>query len=94
MTRVYTMATEADMEAREEELSEYTIDYLIVDGIRLFYGTVDGLTVDAVWLPKIAVGKGMRIKKWYVKVLKEGKTDWKPKEKKMKQTELMKFMRN
>ena len=48
--------------------------------------------MDAVWIPKIAVGKGMRIKKWYVKVLKEGKKAWKPKEKKMKQTELTNYM--
>ena len=41
---------------------------------------------------EIAVGKGMRIKKWNVKVLKEGKVAWKPKEKKMKQTDLTKYM--
>ena len=73
MTKIYLITTKADIEAREEELLEYSIDYLIVDRIRSFFGIVDGLTVDAVCIPKIAVGKGMRIKKWFVKVLKEGK---------------------
>lgn len=48
MTKIYLITTKADIEAREEELLEYSIDYLIVDRIRSFFGIVDGLTVDAV----------------------------------------------
>ena len=44
---------------------------------------VDGLAIDPVWIPKAAVNKDLTVKSWWVKLFKEGKTEWKKEEKKI-----------
>jgi len=76
---------------QEEELSDYKIDYLLVDSIKSYYGIVDGLTLDPVWIPKSAVGKDLRIKHWWVNQYKSGKSIRKKVETKVVQTKLKHF---
>jgi len=75
----------------EEELSDYRIDYLFVDSIKSYYGIVDGLTLEPVWIPKSAVGKDLRIKTWWVNQYKSGKSIRKKVETKVVQTKLKIF---
>ena len=77
--------------SREEALSEYKIDFLFVDSIKSYYGVIDGLTIEPVWIPKIAVGKNLRLKSWWVSQYISGKTIWKKVETKIVQTKLKNF---
>lgn len=76
----------------EEELTEYKLDIILAETQKSYYGIIDGVTVEPKWIPKRVVCKDFRIENWYIKLIKEGKTEWEPKEKKMKQTELANYM--
>ncbi|MHA1200293.1 MAG: hypothetical protein ACTSQF_13285 [Candidatus Heimdallarchaeaceae archaeon] len=76
----------------EEELSDYQIDYLFVDSIKSYYGIIDGLTIEPVWVPKSATGKDLRIKIWWVNQYKSGKSIRRKVETKVVQTKLKIFI--
>ena len=76
---------------REDDLSDYRIDYLFVDSIKSYYGVVDGLTLEPVWIPKSAVGKNLRIKNWWVNQYKSGRSIRRKIETKVVQTKLKNF---
>ena len=80
------------MEEEGEELTEYKLDIILAETQKSYYSIIDGVTVEPKWIPKRVVGKDFRIENWYVKLIKEGKTEWEPKEKKMKQTDLTNYM--
>jgi len=76
----------------EEELSDYQIDYLFVDSIKSYYGIIDGLTIEPVWVTKSATGKDLRIKIWWVNQYKSGKSIRRKVETKVVQTKLKIFI--
>ncbi len=76
----------------EDGLSDYKIDYLFVDSIKSYYGLIDGLTIEPVWIPKSAVGKDLRIMSWWVNQYKSGKSIKKKVETKIVQTKLKIFL--
>ena len=80
------------MEEEGEELTDYRIDFILAETKKSYYGIIDGVTVEPKWIPKRVVGKDFRIENWYVQLIKEGKTEWEPKEKKMKQVILINFV--
>jgi hypothetical protein len=75
----------------EEGLTDYRIDYLLVDSIKSYYGVIDGLTLDPVWIPKSAVGRDLRIKAWWINQYKSGKSIRRKVETKLVQTKLKNF---
>lgn len=79
-------------EEKGEELTEYKIDIILAETQKSYYGIIDGVTVEPKWIPKRVVGKDFRIENWYVQLIKEGKTEWEVKEKKMKQVKLTNFV--
>ena len=79
-------------EEKDDELIEYKIDIILAETKKSYYGVIDGVTVEPKWIPKGIVGKNFRIENWYVQMIKEGKTEWEPKEKKMKQVKLTNFV--
>ena len=79
-------------EEKGEVLIEYKIDIILAETQKSYYGIIDGVTVEPKWIPKRVVGKDFRIENWYVKLIKEGKTEWEHKEKKMKQVKLTNFV--
>jgi hypothetical protein len=85
------MMAQVITKSRDNEMSDYKIDYLFVDSIKSYYGVIDGLTIEPVWVPKIAVGKDLRLKSWWVNQYKSGKTIWKKIETRVVQTKLKNF---
>ena len=77
--------------SQEDDQPVYELDYILAETFKFFYTTIDGLTVDPVWIPKAAVNKDLSVKSWWVKLFREGKTEWKKEEKKIKQTKLTSF---
>ena len=78
-------------EEKEEEYSEYKLDIIYSETFKTFYATIEELTKEPRWIPKKVVSKELRIKKWYIRALKEGRLEEGRKEKKMKQVELTSF---
>ena len=77
--------------SNDEEFSDYFIDYLLTETFKSYYATIDGLTIDPVWIPKACITKDLTVKDWWVKLFKEGKTEWKKEEKKIVQKKLEYF---
>jgi len=77
---------------QEEQYSEYKLDFIFAETRKSYYGIIDGLTIDPKWIPKSMIGKNFRVKKWYIELIKEGRTLTEPKEKKMKQVKLTNFV--
>ena len=75
----------------DEEFSDYIIDYILAESFKSYYVTVDGLTIDPVWIPKSCVDKNYRIKIWWIKQFKSGKSTRKKVETKIVQTKLKHF---
>ena len=80
------------MREEQEETIEYFLDFILAETQKSYYATIDGVTVEPKWIPKKAVGKNFKVENWYVKLIKEGKTDSEPKEKKMKRVKLTSFV--
>lgn len=51
-----------------------------------------GIKHNILWLLEKYKNMGFRIEYWYVQLIKEGRTEWEPKEKKMKQVKLTSFV--
>ena len=79
-------------EEKEEEYTEYKLDIIYIESFKTFYATIEELTTEPRWIPKKVVSKELRIKKWYIKALKEGRLEERKKENKMEQTELTSFV--
>ena len=78
--------------SKEEDEPAYELDYILAETLKSFYATIDGLTIDPVWIPKAAVNKeDLSVKSWWVKLFREGKTEWKKEEKKIVQSKLTAF---
>ncbi len=60
-------------EEKEEEYSEYKLDIIYIDSFKTFFATIEELTTEPRWIPKKVVSKELKIKKWYIKALKEGR---------------------
>ena len=75
-----------------EDFTDYRIDFLIADSHKSYYGIIDGLTIEPVWIPKSAVDKKYRIKRWFVDQYKSGKPTWKKIESKVVQKKLKHFI--
>ncbi len=78
-------------EEKEEEYSEYKIDIIYSETFKTYYATIEELTTEPRWIPKKVVSKNLRIKKWYIKALKEGRLEEGKKEKQMEQKKLTNF---
>ena len=75
-----------------EKPPSYTLDYVLAETDSSYYATIDGLTIEPVWIPKTAIIKeNYSVKDWWFKLFKEGKTEWKKEEKKMVQSKLTSF---
>ncbi len=83
-----------DIPPADPSFSDYSIDYLLAETVNSYYATISGLTDEPLWIPKSVVDKQLRIKKWFIKQIKEGKREWKKQEKKMVQTKLSLFSDN
>ena len=57
-----------------DKLSDYKLNYILVDSLKYYYGIIDGLSIEPIWIPKKAVGKDYRIKQWLVDQFNEGET--------------------
>lgn len=79
-------------EEKEEEYSEYKLDIIYSETFGKFYATIEELTKEPRWIPKKVVSKELRIKKWYIKALKEGRLEKGKKEKNMEQVKLTNYM--
>lgn len=75
----------------DEEFSDYTIDYILAESFKSYYATIDGLTIEPVWIPKSCVNKDYRIKIWWMKQFKSGKSTRKKVETKIVQKKLKHF---
>ncbi len=69
----------------------HKLDYILAETLKSFYAAIDGLTIDPVWIPKAYVNKDLTVKSWWVKLFKEGKTEWKKEDKKIVQTKLKNY---
>ena len=47
--------------SQEEEQSIYALDYILAETLKSFYATIDGLTIDPVWIPKACVNKDLTV---------------------------------
>ncbi len=79
-------------EEKEEEYSEYKIDIIYIESFKTFFATIEELTTEPRWIPKKVLLKELKIKKWYVRALKEGRLEEVRREKKVEQTELTNFV--
>lgn len=75
-----------------DALSEFKLNYILVDSLKYYYGIVDGLSIEPIWIPKSAVTKDYHIKQWLIDQFKEGETTLKRMCKKLTQTSLVKFV--
>ena len=75
----------------KEEFTSYKINFLIADSHKSYYGIIDGLIIEPVWVPKSAVNEDYRIKKWFINQYKSGKTTWKKIDTKVVQKKLKHF---
>ncbi len=83
------------LDSSQKDEPVYKLDYILAETLKSFYATIDGLTIDPVWIPKAAVNKeDFSVKSWWIKLFEEGKTVWKKEEKKIVQTKLNKFLTN
>lgn len=76
----------------DETLSEFKLNYILVDSLKFYYGIVDGLSIEPIWIPKSAVDKDYRIKQWLIDQFKEGETTLKRMGKKLTQTSLVTYV--
>ena len=77
------------LDSSQEEAPVYKLDYILAETLKSFYATIDGLTIDPVWIPKAAISRAdLSVKSWWVKLFKEGKTEWKKEDKKLVQKKL------
>lgn len=76
----------------DDALSEFKLNYILVDSLKYYYGIVDGLSIEPIWIPKSAVTKDYHIKQWLIDQFKEGETTLKRMGKKLTQTSLVKFV--
>ena len=77
----------------DDEYSEYKLDYILAESFKSYYATIDGLTIEPVWIPKICVNKNYRVKNWWVNQFKAGKPTWKKIEIKVVQKKLKHFIK-
>ncbi|MCG3260275.1 MAG: hypothetical protein H7644_11040 [Candidatus Heimdallarchaeota archaeon] len=75
----------------DEEFSDYIIDYILAESFKSYYATIDGLTIEPVWIPKSCVNKDYHIKCWWINQFKSGKSTWKKVETKVVQKKLKHF---
>jgi len=68
-------------EDKEEDCSEYKLDIIYIESFKTFFAIVEELTTEPRWIPKKVVLKEMKIKKWYIKALKEGRLEEEKKKK-------------
>ena len=80
-------------EEKEEEYSEYKLDIIYIESFKTFFATIEELTTEPRWIPKKVVSKELRIKKWYIKELKEERLEEGKKKKKMKQKKMTNYVR-
>ena len=76
----------------DESLSEYKLNYILVDSLKYYYGIVDGLSIEPIWVPKSALSKDYRIKQWLIDQFNEGETTLKRMGKKITQTSLATYV--
>lgn len=76
----------------DEMLSEFKLNYILVDSLKFYYGIVDGLSIEPIWVPKSAVDKDLSIKQWLIDQFKEGETTLKRMGKKLTQTSLVTYV--
>lgn len=76
----------------EDQLSEYKLNYILIDSLKYYYGIIDGLSIEPIWIPKTAVANDHRIKQWLVDQFKEGETTLKRMGKKITQTSLATYV--
>jgi hypothetical protein len=73
-------------------LSDFKLNYILVDSLKYYYGIVDGLSIEPIWIPKSAVDKDYHIKQWLIDQFKEGETTLKRMGKKLTQTSLVTYV--
>ena len=76
----------------DESLSEYKLNYILVDSLKYYYGIVDGLSIEPIWIPKTALSKDYRIQQWLIDQFNEGETTLKRMGKKITQTSLATYV--
>ena len=76
----------------DSKLTDYKLSTILVDSLKYYYGIIDGLTVEPIWIPKSAVNEDLRVKEWLVRQFKEGETTLKRMGKKLTQTSLATFV--
>jgi hypothetical protein len=79
-------------EEKKEEYSEYKLDIIYIESFKTFFATIEELTTEPRWIPRKVVSKELRIKKWYIKALKEGRLEEEKKKKKIKQVKLTNYL--
>ncbi len=79
-------------EEKEEEYTEYKLDIIYIESFKTFFATIEELITEPRWIPKKVVSKELKIKKWYVKALKEGRLEEGKKEKKLEQVKLTNYV--
>ncbi len=73
-------------------LSDFKLNYILVDSLKFYYGIVDGLSIEPIWIPKSAVDKNYHIKQWLIDQFREGETTLKRMGKKLTQTSLVTYV--
>lgn len=76
----------------DNNLSEFKLNYILVDSLKFYYGIVDGLSIEPIWIPKSAVDKDYCIKQWLIDQFNEGETTLKRMGKKLTQTSLVTYV--
>ncbi|MBY9000267.1 MAG: hypothetical protein KGD64_05080 [Candidatus Heimdallarchaeota archaeon] len=76
----------------DEMLSEFKLNYILVDSLKFYYGIVDGLSIEPIWIPKSAVTNDYSIKQWLINQFNEGDTTLKRMGKKLTQTSLVQYV--
>ena len=79
------------LDSSQKDELVYELDYILAETLKSFFATIDGLTIDPVWITKAAINKDLSVKSWWIKLFQEGKRVWKKEEKKIKQTKLISF---
>ncbi|MHA1345402.1 MAG: hypothetical protein ACTSVO_13635 [Candidatus Heimdallarchaeaceae archaeon] len=76
----------------DNALSEFKLNYILVDSLKFYYGIIDGLSIEPIWVPKSAVDKDYRIKQWLIDQFNEGESTLKRMGKKLTQTSLVTYV--
>ena len=60
-----SLLTETPMLSLDSSMKDepvYALDYILAETFKSFYATINGLTIDSVWIPKATVNKDFSIK--------------------------------